>query len=86
MSLFELTQNFLAVKEMLLDEEIDFEMVQNTLDCIDCMFEEKADNYAKLISYISGDISLAENEIKRLTRRKEVMQKKNRAIERKFKK
>ena len=72
--LFELTKDFLEAKEMLYDEEKDTETVLNTLDCIDCMIEEKADGYAKILQYIYGDISTVDNEIKRLTKIKKMLE------------
>ena len=72
--LFELTKDFLVAKEMLYDEEKDTETVLNTLDCIDCMIEEKADGYAKILQYIYGDISTVDNEIKRLTKIKKMLE------------
>ncbi len=38
-SLYELTGDFLKVREMLFDEDADIEMIENTLDCIGCLFE-----------------------------------------------
>ena len=72
--LFELTKDFLEAKEILYDEEKDTETVLNTLDCIDCMIEEKADGYAKILQYIYGDISTVDNEIKRLTKIKKMLE------------
>ena len=72
--LFELTKDFLEAKEMLYDEEKDTETVLNILDCIDCMIEEKADGYAKILQYIYGDISTVDNEIKRLTKIKKMLE------------
>ena len=73
-SLYELTENFLEVKEMLYDEEIETETALNTSDCINCMFEEKADNYAKIVQCMYGDIAIMDKEIKRLTKRKKMFE------------
>ena len=51
-SLYELTENFLEAQGMLFDEEVEMETVFNTLDCIDCLIEEKADNYIKLFEIL----------------------------------
>ena len=72
--LLELTKDFLEVQEMLYDEEKDTETILNTLDCIDCMIEEKADGYAKILQYINGDVATVDNEIKRLTQRKKMLE------------
>ena len=38
------------------------------------MIEEKADGYAKILQYIYGDISTVDNEIKRLTKIKKMLE------------
>ncbi len=73
--LFELTKDFLEAKEMLYDEEKDTETVLNTLDCIDCMIEEKADGYAKMIKYVEGQIVIAKSERERLYQREKMLEK-----------
>lgn len=84
-SLYELTGDFLKVREMLFDEDADIEMIENTLDCIDCLFEEKADNYAKILQYINDDISGIKNEMERLKIRKEMIQKRSDRLKQKLK-
>ena len=68
-SLYELTGDFLTAQEMLFDDEVDTETMLNTLDCINCMIEEKADNYAKIIQFAEGQIYLIKNEIESLYKR-----------------
>lgn len=75
-SLYELTGNFLTAQEMLLDDEIDTETILNTLDCIDCMIEEKADNYAKIMKYAEGQISILKKERERLYQREKMLEEK----------
>lgn len=84
-SLYELTGDFLKVREMLFDEDADIEMIENTLDCIGCLFEEKADNYAKILQYINDDISGIKNEMERLKIRKEMLQKRSDRLKQKLK-
>ena len=76
-NLYELTGDFLKVKEMMFDEDVDIEMIENTLDCIDCMIEEKADAYAKILQNIDDDVSGIDKEITRLKQRKEMLQKRS---------
>ncbi len=75
--LYELTRDFLKVKEMMFDEDVNIETIENTLDCIDCLIEEKADNYAKIIQDINDTTVSIENEIARLKQRKEMLQKRS---------
>ncbi len=74
--LYELTGNFLTAQEMLFDDEVDTETVLNTLDCIDCMIEEKADNYAKIMKYAEGQISIMKKERERLYQREKMLEEK----------
>lgn len=74
-SLYELTKNFLEAQEMLFDEEVEMETVFNTLDCIDCLIEEKADNYAKIMKYVEGQILIAKSERERLYNREKMLEK-----------
>ena len=41
MSLYNLTGNFLALQEMMMDPDVDPKMVQDTLDAMDGDYEEK---------------------------------------------
>ncbi len=75
-SLYELTGDFLTAQEMLFDDEVDTETMLNTLDCINCMIEEKADNYAKIMKFAEGQISLIKNERERLYKREKMLEEK----------
>lgn len=75
-SLYELTGDFLEAQEMLFDDEVDSETVLNTLDCIDCMIEEKADNYAKMIKNAKGLALIMKNERERLYKREKMIEEK----------
>lgn len=79
-SLYELTEDFLTAQEMLFDDEIDTETILNTLDCIDGMIEEKADNYAKMINYVEGQISILKKERERLYKREKMLEEKCKKI------
>jgi len=75
-SLYELTEDFLTAQEMLFDDEIDSETIINTLDCIDCMIEEKSDGYAKIMKYAEGQISIMKKERERLYKREKMLEEK----------
>lgn len=74
-SLYELTGNFLEAQEMLFDEEVEIETILNTLDCIDCLIEEKADSYAKIMKYVEGQIVITKGERERLYQREKMLEK-----------
>ena len=73
MNLYELTQNFETVLNMLYTDT-DEQAVFDTLECIECEIEEKADNYAKMIKNIEGDINNIKTEIERLTNKKQSLE------------
>ena len=64
-TLYELTGQFLDIYNMELDEETKLD----TLDSIDWQtdYEEKVENYIKVIKNIESDVEARKNEIKRLT-------------------
>ena len=65
-SLYQLTENYDAVLNMFYDEEVDEQTILDTLEAIEGEFEEKADNYAKLIKTIKYDAEVVKAEIDRL--------------------
>lgn len=69
-SLYELTDEYKAVEEMLYDPEVDDQTVIDTLEAISGEIEDKADNYAKLIRELKADANkLAEEEQRMRARR-----------------
>ena len=64
-TLYELTGQFLDIYNLELDEETKLD----TLDSIDWQtdYEEKVENYIKVIKNIESDVEARKNEIKRLT-------------------
>ncbi|WMI81809.1 siphovirus Gp157 family protein [Anaerotignum sp. MB30-C6] len=69
-SLYKLTDNYTQLQEMLLSEEYDEQAVLDTLEITEFEFEEKAENYAKIMRNIDGDIVAMDAEIQRLSERK----------------
>ena len=69
-SLYQLTGKFLELREMLFDPECDEQLINDSLECLDCSIEEKADNIAKLKRELEGNVDEIDVEIKRLQARK----------------
>ena len=67
MNLYELSQNYLAVQEMDLDEDI----LRDTLDSIEEAIEVKAENIAKWIRNLEADKKAFEEEEKRFKEKKQ---------------
>ena len=67
MKLYELTQNYLNLQELLENPEIPTEMINVALNEVEGEFEEKAENIAKLIKSIEVDIKGYKEEETRLS-------------------
>ena len=68
--LHEITGEYLELLEMASDTTLDQQMISNTLEGVAFEFEEKADEYAKVVKALEGDVDSLDKEIKRLTERK----------------
>ena len=71
-SLYKLTNNYETLKVMLYDSETDEQMILDTLESIESEIEDKADNYAKIITELTGDIENIKSEKSRLDARQKV--------------
>lgn len=69
-SLYELTGEYLEVFQMLEDDEIEEQVIMDTLESLGGEIEVKADNYAKFIKNLESNIDAAKKEIDRLNGRK----------------
>lgn len=49
LKLYEISEQLVTMEDMLYDDTVDLETVQDTLEMINMDFEDKADNYAKII-------------------------------------
>ncbi|EAE1348405.1 siphovirus Gp157 family protein [Listeria monocytogenes] len=72
MKLYELTDNYLRLQELL--EENKTEAVMDTLDAITHGFHDKAENIAKIIKSLAADAEMAGTEAKRLLKRKQALE------------
>lgn len=75
-TLYEITGEFLELLNMLEDDEVDEQLIMDTLEGIECEFESKADNIAKFIRSLESKIDAVEKEVERLNNRKKVFENK----------
>lgn len=73
MKLFELSKNYQEVLN-LIEEGADFELYEDTLESIEEGINDKAENTAKLIKSIEGDILALKAEEKRLNERRKALE------------
>ena len=66
-NLYQLTNNYKTVLNMLYDEDTDEQMILDTLESIEGEIEDKADNYAKIIKELEAKQNARKEEAKRLT-------------------
>lgn len=69
MNLYELTSDYLELLEMVDDPNVDQEVLADTIEGIEGMLEDKADNYAKLIRNLEAEQDALEKEAKRFKER-----------------
>ncbi|MBQ9657681.1 MAG: siphovirus Gp157 family protein [Clostridia bacterium] len=65
--LYELTNNYEQVLSMIYDEDVDEQMILDTLESIEGEIEDKADGYAKIIKELEALRDARKVEAKRLT-------------------
>lgn len=70
MNLYELTDNFLQLQQMLEDPEVDSQTLADTMEAVEGEIEIKADGYAKVIRNMEGSIGAIRQELERLTAKK----------------
>lgn len=74
MTLYELTGQFLELLEMAEYEEISTDALNDTMEAVGLEFEEKAENYAKVIKQLEMEADGYKAEAKRLTKKKKVVE------------
>lgn len=73
-NIYELTQDFLTIQEMMEDPELDPQTLADTMEAVEGELEIKAESYAKIMKNLEGDVEALENEIRRLTSRKKAIE------------
>lgn len=79
-NLYQLTSNYETVLNMLYDEEVDEQMVIDTLESIEGEIEDKADGYAKIIKELLGDAEKIKVEKQRLETRQKAFENRARLL------
>lgn len=74
MKLYELTQNYLNLQDLLENPDIPQELIAKSLDEVGEQLEEKAENIAKLIKTMEIDITGFKEEEKRLSEQRKVLE------------
>lgn len=69
MNIYELTQDFLQLTEMLESGDYDEQTIADTMESLEYDIEEKADGYGKAIRNLESDIEGLKSEVERITAR-----------------
>ena len=73
-TLYELTDQYQSIMNMLYDGETDEQLIMDTLESIDGEIEDKADNYAKIIRMMLADAEILKDEETRLYARRKSLE------------
>lgn len=79
-TLYEMTQDFNNILDMLYDPEVPEQAVFDTIELLEMEIEDKADGYAKVIRELEASAEAAKVEAARLTDRKKAFENKAKAM------
>lgn len=74
MKLYEISNEYKYVESLFEDEEMDEQTIRDTLEAIGGEFEDKADNYARMIKNLSAEAEMVKAEADRLSRRRKSLE------------
>lgn len=74
MRLYELTEQYEILQDMMYDPDVDEQIVRDTMEAIWGEIEEKADGYAKIILGMKDDIEALQTEERRLKSRRQSLE------------
>ena len=73
-NIYEITQDYLKIMSMMEDPDLDPQTLADTLEAVEGELEIKAENYAKVMKNLEGDISAIKAEIERLSDKKKALE------------
>jgi hypothetical protein len=76
MNLYELSSNYAQLVELVENDEIELDMIADTLESIEDSIEVKVENIAKLIKNLEGEIEVFKKEEERLSSRRKTKENK----------
>lgn len=76
MKLYELTQNYLNLLDLLDNPEVPKEIIENALEEVEGTFEDKAENIVKLIRSVEAEVKAYKDEEDRLSTRRKTLENK----------
>lgn len=79
-SIYQLTEEYADVLNMLYDGEAEEQVILDTLEGLDGEIEDKADNYAKLIKTLLADAEILKGEEERLYSRRKSLEERARRL------
>lgn len=74
MNIYELTGQLLEIEQLIDEGEIDDDVLLDTWESIDLVFEDKAEGYAKIIQNFKGEIEGLKMEEKRIADRRKALE------------
>lgn len=80
MKLYELTQNYINLQDLLEDETISQDIIEKAMKEVSEDIEEKAENYAVIMKNLESEAEALEREEKRLAARKNSLRKRNKIL------
>lgn len=79
-SLYELSEKWAIAKDMFYDNEVDDQVIFDTLEAIEGEIEDKADKYAIILRTMAGDIETIKKEEARLYARRASLERRSKAL------
>ena len=74
MTIYEITNDYLQLMQMMEDPELDPQTLADTMEGIEGELEDKADNYARVMKNMEADLNGIKAEIERLSTRKKTIE------------
>lgn len=73
-NIYELTQDYLIISEMMENPELDPEFLADTMEAVEGALEIKAENYAKVMKNLEGDVAALKAEETRLSEKRKAIE------------